>query len=287
MSKKKSVIDGSSLQSTNYKHSSYPGTELSSSVKQYEMSTIYRSGMRDNDNNNKQTYAPSAHEQSYRSFTADTVVKPSTAVSANIQLEKYFSSDEIRRFNEYNRFLVMSSPEQQKKFYDSLTSGEYNRFKDFLEFEAKKPKSVTPITVTISNELEESLYKKNSYSTSYYYNEVEKSYDTEPHSTTDVRRHVSPRAHQDSRRHLTTSPRVPSPKKYQTPAHVPAHSPISTPGAIIPHQPTFAKGQMFYEGNYDVVNNRYPTYEMNQEPESNFVGSSHYIKRSRSRSPQR
>jgi len=50
-------------------------------------------------------------------------------------LEKYFSSEEIKRFNEYNRYLVMSSPGRQKKFYSTLSSAEFKRFTDFNQFE--------------------------------------------------------------------------------------------------------------------------------------------------------
>lgn len=72
------------------------------------------------------------HEQNLRTEARGTV-------SA---IEKYFSSEEIKQFSEYNRFLVMSSPGQQKKFYESLTTAEFNRFRDYVDFDRNnKPTS--------------------------------------------------------------------------------------------------------------------------------------------------
>lgn len=82
----------------------------------------------------RDAYAREQHEPQMRERSS--VPQPVSA------LEKYFSSEEIKQFSEYNRFLVMSSPGQQKKFYESLSPAEFNRFRDYVDFDRNnKPSS--------------------------------------------------------------------------------------------------------------------------------------------------
>ncbi|XP_075678294.1 uncharacterized protein LOC113791673 [Dermatophagoides pteronyssinus] len=83
-----------------------------------------------------QNYYDSRIGDAHASATT-TAIPPSSASTTSRTLEKYFTQDELKRFNEFNRFLVMSSPEQQKKFYASLTSVEYKRFNDYLDMESQ------------------------------------------------------------------------------------------------------------------------------------------------------
>lgn len=50
-------------------------------------------------------------------------------------LEKYFSDAEIKKFNEYKRFVMMTSLQGQKKFYNGLAPVEHKRFMDFMELD--------------------------------------------------------------------------------------------------------------------------------------------------------
>ncbi|OTF70256.1 hypothetical protein BLA29_009912, partial [Euroglyphus maynei] len=91
-----------------------------------------------------QNYYDSRIGDTHASTTSTTMSSSSSsAPTTSRTLEKYFTQAELKRFNEYNRFLVMSSPEQQKKFYASLTSVEYKRFNDYLDMESQT-KSVPP-----------------------------------------------------------------------------------------------------------------------------------------------
>lgn len=68
-----------------------------------------------------------------------------TSRSPNLNpLEKYFSKQELKCFEEYNRYLVMSSPERQKKFYSTLPTSVYKRFNDYLDMESNL-KSIGPV----------------------------------------------------------------------------------------------------------------------------------------------
>lgn len=60
-------------------------------------------------------------------------------------LDKYYTSEEIKRFNEYNRCLIMSSPGRQKKFYASLSLEEYTRFQDYIQLENSKKRSMVSV----------------------------------------------------------------------------------------------------------------------------------------------
>lgn len=54
-------------------------------------------------------------------------------------LEKYFTEAEIKKFNEYKRFVMMTSLQGQKKFYNSLTPAEHKRFMDFMDMDNASP----------------------------------------------------------------------------------------------------------------------------------------------------
>ena len=90
-----------------------------------------------------QNYFDSRIGDSHASTTTTVMSSSAASATSSTALEKYFTQTELKRFNEFNRFLVMSSPERQKKFYSSLSSVEYKRFSDYLDMESQA-KSVPP-----------------------------------------------------------------------------------------------------------------------------------------------
>lgn len=93
-------------------------------------------------------------------------------------MEKYFSRQELKIFEEYNRYLVMSSPERQKKFFSTLSGAVYKRFNDYLDMESKL-KSVHPVGMDSSavSPTYRDLPKKFSSSYSSYFDNNESIYD--------------------------------------------------------------------------------------------------------------